>query len=114
MMKISQYAFSKQIQKWQDELLILWGKRYKFRDIVKSNYELGQLHYERENFSDAVLRFKLVVWLDPNRADGWYSLGLSQIAVGKKTDAIKALNKALRLKPDWVQARDALAKASET
>ncbi len=82
------------------------------RNVKENNFELGKKHYSLGNFDDAVMRFKFVTWLDQNYADGWYWLGVSYIANGKKAEAASSLKKALALKPDWQQAQDALKTAA--
>jgi|GEM_PF-3013814 len=89
----------------------LFGDLHKFGNILKANFELGQKHYNLGNFEDAVLRFKFVIWLEPKHANGWYWLGISHLAAGQKPAGIKALQKAISLKPDLQVARDALAVA---
>lgn len=84
----------------------------KFRDIVRNNYDLGCQHLARGNIKDAILRFRLVVWLEPQHADGWYYLGCSYIADGNKIMAKNAMKRSLRLKPKNEDALYMLALAS--
>lgn len=86
-----------------------WEKR---RDIVQNNYELGCRHLSLGNISDAILRFKLVTWMEPRHADGWYQLGCAYVAGGKPDLAKTSLQKALQLKPDNEEAIYMLAIAS--
>lgn len=85
---------------------------HKLGDIVKANFELGQKHYNKGNFKDAVMRFRFVTWLEPKHASGWYWLGISQQAVGDVTSSIKSLQKCLQINPDLLPAREALSLAS--
>lgn len=71
----------------------------KFKDIVKNNFELGQRHLALGNYNDAVLRFRLVIWLDPKHMQAWYYLGATYMAKGDKKKAAEAFRKALELKP---------------
>jgi len=114
MPKLPQYPFAEKFAQWKKDLLKLWADLYKFRDIFKANFELGKKHYGLGNFSDAVLRFKFVVWLEPKYAAGWYWLGLSHLALAQKPAAIKALKKATEIRPDWQEAHDALNSAQNS
>lgn len=77
-------------------------------NIAKNNYVLGKQHYELGNFSDAIMRFKIVTWLEPKHADAWYRLASSYMAMDKKPKAKEALTKAIQLKPNWQEAQDML------
>jgi predicted TPR repeat methyltransferase len=69
------------------------------RDIVKNNYDLGCSHLAKGNLRDAVLRLKMVTWLDPKHADGWYQLGCAYAAQRKVILSKVALKHSLELKP---------------
>lgn len=84
---------------------------YKSRDIAKNNYELGKKHFHAGNVSDAVMRLKMTVWMEPEHADAWYYLGRSLLAEGKKAEAANAIKKALNLKPGNEEAEYILALA---
>ena len=71
----------------------------KARDLVQNNYDLGIQHLNRGNLNDAVMRFKLVVWLDPSHAGAWYNLGRAYLGEDKRSLAVPALKKAQKLKP---------------
>ncbi len=105
------YPFSGAIEKWRVVVLTFLRDLQKIRNILQTNFELGKKHYGLGNFSDAVLRFKFVTWLEPKHASGWYWLGLSHLSSGQKPAAIKALKKALEINPELQGARDALAAA---
>jgi Tfp pilus assembly protein PilF len=83
----------------------------KFRDISKNNYALGLAHLENGNLRDAVLRFKMVTWLEPRHVEAWYQLGCAQLIEGKKQAAVQALRKALAIAPGHEQAKQMLAAA---
>lgn len=72
---------------------------YKQRNFAKNNFELGITHFRKGNVQDAVFRFKLVTWMNPGHADGWYWLGRSLLRDGKKSQAVTALQKAQQMKP---------------
>ncbi len=84
----------------------------KAQNVAKNNYDLGKKHYENGNFSDAVMRFRLVTWLEPKQAMGWLWLGKSYMAGKDILRARGALFKALELKPDLQEATDLLKAAS--
>jgi tetratricopeptide (TPR) repeat protein len=103
---------NKLLKIWADAVK-LFHNLHKMQNVAQANFELGEKHYNLKNFDDAVLRFKFVTWLEPKYALAWYWLGASYIAAGKKPAGIKSLKKALQIKPDWQEANDALAAASQ-
>ncbi len=87
-----------------------WAQDWeKFKDILKNNYSLGRDHLVRGNIKDAVLRFKFVLWLDPQYADAWYYLGCSYMADGNIRAAKDAFTKAIKQHPDSNETRYMLA-----
>lgn len=76
----------------------------KHRDIVQNNYDLGCKHLALGHVRDAVFRFKVVTWLAPKHADGWYQLGCAYMAEGKAGPARAALAHALKLDPGKEEA----------
>lgn len=85
-----------------------WQNRLNLR---QNNFDLGVSHLKKGNISDAVFRFTIVTWLEPQNAAAWYYLGRSQIADGKTDLGIKSLNKSLQLQPKNEEARYLLAVA---
>lgn len=93
--------------------IVTWFKQWdKAKDIIKNNFELGQRHLSLGNLNDALLRFKFVVWLDPNHANAWYHLGATYMAKGNRGKAAVAFRKALELKPGNEEALYLLTVAS--
>lgn len=89
-------AYGNQLSQW------LFGTTLsiaKFKTIVENNIEVGKRHFKAGNLKDAELRFKLATWINAKSAEGWYWLGRSYLAQGKKMQAAQALNRALALKP---------------
>lgn len=81
----------------------------KFKNIVGNNFQLGLDHLNRGNYQDAVLRFKFVLWLDPNFKEAWFHLGCAQLAMGNTAAAKDSLAKALKNDPSNGEARYMLA-----
>ncbi|MEQ1790353.1 MAG: tetratricopeptide repeat protein [Rickettsiales bacterium] len=98
----------KKLLEWKKQIFVFITKLKKIRDVSKNNYELGKKHYDLGNFDDAIMRFKLVTWMDSKKPEGWYWLGASYAAENKKKEASESLKKALELKPSWQEARDML------
>lgn len=105
-------GLGKKLQSWKNDILVFITNLKKIRDIAKNNYELGRKHYDLGNFDDAVFRLRIVTWMEPKHADGWYWMGASYIALDKKENAKSALKKALEIRPNWQEAKDMLKVAS--
>ena len=83
----------------------------KGKEIAANNYALGMQHQKTGDFSDAVMRFKMVTWIEPKNIQAWYHLGNSFAALGKKPNAAMAYRQVLVLKPDHEEAAYMLAMA---
>jgi predicted TPR repeat methyltransferase len=109
-------AAGRRLESWRDAAMrwVLsftrhWHKR---RDIIANNFTLGLNYLQSSHVRDAVMRFKIVTWMEPARADAWYYLGCSFLAAGERAEAKKALTKSLQLKPAQEEAFYMLAIAS--
>lgn len=109
---LNEDRFVIKFKKLKQDILDFIAKIKTIRNIKENNFELGKKHYSMGNFDDAVMRFKMVTWFDPNYADGWLWLGKSYIANGKKPDAVNALKKALALRSNWPEAQEMLKTAN--
>lgn len=97
------------LMRWLLSLTTHWQKR---GTIVANNFALGMTYLKSGHVRDAVMRFKIVTWMEPSRADAWYYLGCSYLAAGEKNEAKAALAKSLQLKPGNEEANYMLAIAS--
>lgn len=79
--------------------------REKMKDIPGTNYVLGKDHFCRGNLTDAMVRFKMVIWFKPEHAEAYYFLGRVAIAKDEKEKACGYLEKALSLQGDFPGAR---------
>jgi predicted TPR repeat methyltransferase len=76
----------------------------KAREVATNNYNLGQMHLKRGNFDDAVLRFKMVTWLEPKNEQAWYFLGNSYLLADKRPQAVAAYDQAIALRAGHEEA----------
>ena len=58
---------------------------------------------------DAAREFRATVGLRPADVEARFNLGIALAQIGQRHDAIAQLTEALRIKPDLLQARQALA-----
>lgn len=79
--------------------------REKLKNPVKTQYELGLYHAQKENLTDAKFRFWITTILDKNHAYAWYRMGWADFLKGKPNKAKKSLEKALAIKPDLKEAK---------
>lgn len=80
-------------------------------NLTRTNYELGCQLAERGNAGDAIYRFRVVTWLDPNHVMAWYNLGCCYYARKDMAKAVEALRKTLALQPNHDEALFMLALA---
>lgn len=73
--------------------------RERMRDLPKANFELGCNFAERGHWLDALFRFRVVVFLQPNYPQVWYNLGCCYFRTGRLPQAKQAFVKALAQKP---------------
>jgi predicted TPR repeat methyltransferase len=81
----------------------------KFKDLPGTNYRLGVQYLKESRYSDALMRFKVALWLQPRYTAAWFRLGRCYQALGNKPKAAEHYRKALALKPDYPEAAFMLA-----
>ena len=70
----------------------------------------GQALHEKKDYVKASLEFKKVLQIDPEFADGYYMLGMTQLMLGDFSRAWGSFNKAVDLEPDHYKAQIQLGK----
>ena len=85
------------------------GLLAQMKDFSASNRRLAEYHMEHENFGDAALRFRLLVWQRPKDGDAWAGLAASLVLNGEPEKARRPLKMALKLQPDHPRAKIARA-----
>ena len=78
--------------------------RRKFRDLPRTNFGLGCDFAERGLWNDAIFRFKIAIWLQPNFPQAWYNLGTCYLRLGKRAAAKRAYQKTLSMRPNHTEA----------
>jgi Flp pilus assembly protein TadD len=71
---------------------------------------LGDIYAMREMHADAVEQYEKYVEMHPTYPDVHYSLGRSQAALGLKAKARESFENALKINPNYKQAKEALEK----
>ena len=87
--------------------------RFKLRDIPGTNYDLGLLHMKRGNISDAIMRFRMVIFLSPKKVDSYYNLGRCLIMSGDNDNAKTQFEKALYIDDKFAEAKYMLEKLQD-
>ena len=72
---------------------------------------IGEIHRLRRQFRHADIAYTAAVQLEPSVALWWYRLGLVREAAGDSSQAASAFERALRINPDYGEARDGLARS---
>jgi tetratricopeptide (TPR) repeat protein len=73
--------------------------------IVEAYMTLGNALSSQGKNREAVDSYQMVTHLQPNHQAAWLRLGIVQVQLHRLDEAEKALDKALRLNPDDIQAR---------
>ncbi len=76
----------------------------KFSNLPKTNFDLGVRFTGSGQWLDAMFRFKLAVWLQPNFPQAWYNLGCCCMKLRRYDKARHAFKKTLALKPTHTDA----------
>ncbi len=82
-----------------------------FAGVAGAEWNKGTAAYKKGDFATAEKEFKEVVKTNPDHYAGYYMLGVSQLQLGKTSQAAANLRKAVELKPDYVPARLSLGQA---
>ena len=73
--------------------------RERMKDLPKTNYDLGYRFASEGKWMDAIFRFKVVLYLNPNYPNANYNLGCCYMRTGKAGAARAAFLKALKQSP---------------
>lgn len=78
--------------------------REKMRDLPRTNFELGARFVEQQKWWDALFRFKVTLWMQPDYPQARYNLGCCYFLLGKQQQARKQLKQVLRETPGHQEA----------
>jgi tetratricopeptide (TPR) repeat protein len=70
---------------------------------ASAHYNLGLIHFDRKELSEARGRFNRAVEIDPDEVDAHYQLGRISRAEGKLAEAIEHFGRAVALAPEHAQ-----------
>jgi cytochrome c-type biogenesis protein CcmH/NrfG len=70
---------------------------------------LGREYLKSMDYDIAERVYRKMITLKPGRAESWYGLGMSLGMEGKGADSVAAYQRALELKPDYIEALNNLA-----
>ena len=108
--QFSDFLSKKYDDAW-DELSII---KEKCKDLRQTNYELGLMHLEKDNLSEAIFRFRLIKRFWPNFFEAHYQLAYCLALKEKYPAAKKVLKLLLKKDPSSESiARELLNKLNE-
>jgi predicted TPR repeat methyltransferase len=81
----------------------------RLKNLGNANYETGVLHLSRGNVADAILRFRVCLYFQPQNYMAHYNLALCYINQGNTAKAITELQKTLAINPGFDEAKFMLA-----
>jgi tetratricopeptide (TPR) repeat protein len=92
-------------------------------DLAKRYLDFGDNHFLKQQYSDALERYRKAAQVAPQLADAYFRQGFALSAMGKYEPAAKAFKRGLEIDPDWADsdfrlteiygADDAAKKATE-
>lgn len=80
--------------------------------ISTAYFYVGEIYRARKQFNKADIAYSMAVKKEPNMPIWWYRLGIVKEAVEDKAGAKIAFEKAVNLRPNFVEAKQGLARVS--
>ena len=77
-------------------------------DHFEARESLGVVHAQRGRDDEARPLLEATLEADPNRPAALYAMGLVLERLGEREQAVTCFARALAVRPDWPQAREAL------
>ncbi|MBI4765305.1 MAG: tetratricopeptide repeat protein [Deltaproteobacteria bacterium] len=77
------------------------------RDRGADFYQTGMTEFNKGDFEDAIIAFKKAVDENPKDYQSYYALGRSYEKLARPKEAIASYEAALKIKPDYLPAREA-------
>jgi tetratricopeptide (TPR) repeat protein len=75
--------------------------KHKFKDLRKTNYDVGLLHLEKGNLKDAIFRFRFIKKFWPEFFEAYYQLAYCLVLENKLYDAKYVIQELLVKNPDY-------------
>jgi tetratricopeptide (TPR) repeat protein len=99
-------------EKLERALELALSAKQQLPDRADIDDTLGWVYYKRNMNDLAIVSFEQSIQREPNRPEFHFHLGLALAKAGRNDDARRALEQALKLRPDFAgasEARSALA-----
>lgn len=72
---------------------------HKLRDVAGNNLKLAEYHLEKGNYRDAILRFRMVLWMNPKHKEALFGLAKAYAILQENDNAVATLKRLFRLDP---------------
>jgi predicted TPR repeat methyltransferase len=82
----------------------LVASRERIRDLPKTNYDLGVRFMEQHMWRDAMFRFRVVLYLNPQYPNALFNLSCTYFQLGNMAKARDALKQVLKETPQNIEA----------
>ncbi len=83
------------IDLYEDMKILFKESREKIKDLITTNFNLGIYHFKQGNITDAIFRFKLVIYFRPTELMAYYYLAKCMIIKNNSEKAIDILKKSI-------------------
>ncbi len=78
--------------------------------ISVAHFFVGEIYRNMAKYNKADIAYSIAVHLDPGNSLWWYRLGVVREAAGEKHSAVAAYKTALKLRPNYKEASDAISR----
>jgi predicted TPR repeat methyltransferase len=95
---------------WVAGVVRAWPEfKKKIQDLPGTNYQLGDAYFQRGDFANAMIRFRIVIWLAPQHAQAHFKLARCMQIVGNRQGAVRHYRLAMKYRPNYTEAAYMLA-----
>lgn len=98
-------AAARILQDYSDSIQKQCGMSVAEYEQVMTGFEQAVMEMEKQNIEQALIGFQTVLKRHPRHLQSWGNVGLCHGLLGRKQEAMAALNKALEIKPTYGPAQ---------
>lgn len=99
-------GFGKNLEEWALAKPMAWyeATKYKLEHLPQTNFDLGVFFAGQGKISDAIFRFRIAIYLQPDFVRAHYNLGCCYLRLNKRPQARQSFINTLKLEPHHEEA----------